>query len=638
MKRSNQKSNHGIALIIVMSIAAIVLILATAFYIQSNAAVRTNLYEKGISLAETGSEMARGWAEEQAVLGNSLSQWTTSQTITSTTTPSAVPLSFETGGAVDFSSQALKVLGPSSLQAYGIPITIPVYSSTGSLIGTKTTGYSAFVMEAGSKIQVFALGAIGNSPNQIISVKELHVIIKPVSYTSFTYFQGDPSEPVAILDGSRDSITNQPLTSTCSPCTGDTLFSSGDTIPGGNSSLSFDKSYSAGQMVVLPSPSSNNALTGLGSSDYYFSLTNSQNAVYAGQNVYVPNGGNSGIWTGEQSIGLPTTSGKGSLTNVMQQLFSSAVTGGLFLYDPGGGRVSTSNTDWVPQNNWDPQNGWNSGDKVNVVVSNKNDQMTCSDGSQGDIKIELNGYWIAYYENGAGPYVLYGPGGTEGGYASHCFNSQTLEDHIVYVDGNMGIQSNWNGNTSNLTGGYEGNMSYVSPGRISLTGDLTSQSFLNDNSSVIQSGSVPSNYTFKSSSSDVSGLITPYQIAVNPSSPENFTNTMILEQLGSPSTLPWQWYDGSDIGSNFTINFSDSNIIHDCSTPCSNYNLYGTQIQYYRSSPPYQYYNNVYQPFDFNLLQSQPPYSPAYSAGYDVVYWEQVNRSTGQDMNYDNVP
>ncbi len=642
-----KKPNRGIALIIVMGIAAIILILSIAFFIQSNVAVKTSLYEKAISLAETGSEAARGWAEEQTANGHALPQWVTSQTISS----SAAPLSSTGSGNINFSSQELTTLGPATLKAYGVPVTVPIYNSSGSQIGTKTDGYFAFEMHAGTRIQIFAIGAVGDNPNQISSVKELHVIIKPVSYTTFNYFEGDPNEPVPIFDGSPDAITNQPLTTTCSTCAGDTLYTSGSDIPGGNSFYSFDKSYSAGQMVVLPPPSTHNELTGMSSADYYFSLKDSQDAVVAGSNVYLPNGGNSGIWTGNQSIGLPTASGNGTLTNVMQTLFNNAINSGLFIYDPGGWRVSTSNTDWVPSSSWDPQTGFNSNNKVNIVVSNPSDLMTCSDGSQGDIEVKTNFQSTSYYLNGQGPYSI-------NTYSSHCFNSTTLKDHIVYTDGNMGIQSDWQGSTSSLTGGYSGNMSYVSPGKVTITGDLTSQSFLNDNSSYITSGTVPST-PFNSSGSDVSGLITPYQINVNPTNPNHFANTMVLEQLGSPSTIPWAWSDrlGSDSANYFTVNFSGSSnlsgsvspsasngylgshIYKDCgSGSCSNYLLYGTQIQYSRSSPPYNDYNNIYEPFDINLLQREPPYSPIISAGYDVVYWEVVNRTTGQDMNYDNLP
>ena len=646
-----KKQNQGIALIIVMGIAAIILILSMAFFIQTNVAVKTSLYEKSISLAETGSETARGWAEEQTANGHALPQWaTTSPTISSsapTISASAVPLSFATGGNVNFSSQELNTLGPTTLRAYGVPVTVPIYNSAGTQIGTKTDGYFAFEMHAGTRIQIFAIGAVGDNPNQIVSVRELHVIIKPVSYTTFNYFEGDPNQPVALFNNSPDAITNQPLTTTCSPCTGDTLYTSGSDIPGGNSFYSFDKSYSAGQMVVLPPPSTNNELTGMSSADYYFSLNNSQDAVAAGSNVYMPNGGNSGIWTGNQSIGLPTASGNGTLTNVMQTLFNNAVNSGLFIYDPfPNERVSASNTDWVPYPNWDPQTSMN---EVNIVVSNPGDPMSCNNGP-GDIKVTSNGQWLVYYLNGQANFLS--PN------SSICVNSTTLQDHIVYTDGNMGIQSYWNGNTASLSGGYAGNMSYVSPGKITITGDLTSQSFLNDNSSYITSGTVPST-PFNSSGSDVSGLITPYQINVNPTNPNHFTNTMVLEQLGSPSTIPWSWSDhlGSDSANYFTVNFSGSNNLSGSSSPsasngylgsniyshcssgnCSNYLLYGTQIQYFRSSPPYSNYNNIYEPFDINLLQREPPYSPIISAGYDIVYWEVVNRVTGQDMNYDNLP
>src|ERR1700687_1438105 len=55
----------GIALIILLAIVSILLTMVIAIFIQSNVELNKIQYQLAVSLAETGSEAARGWVETQ---------------------------------------------------------------------------------------------------------------------------------------------------------------------------------------------------------------------------------------------------------------------------------------------------------------------------------------------------------------------------------------------------------------------------------------------------------------------------------------------------------------------------------------------------------------------------------------------
>ncbi len=399
--------------------------------------------------------------------------------------------------------------------------------------------------------------------------------------------------------------------------------------------------------IVRPSSAIQDFFAGLGSQDNSLSksqappkettssLQPGQNSLLSAHQVSNEPNGNSELSLKLNSIAplkrksppLPPATGEDSLINTMQRFLDAAKQSGLFLWDPEDTKLVAGST-WVPEANWNPELA---PDKIHIKLNSSGE--TCTDGSKGDIRI-LNGLprTILYRFNGQ-PGILHPVGDSR----EHCFNSTMLGQHVIYTDGNFSIYAD-------PQNGYIGTLSFVGPGKITVSGQIASKSFLEENAGKFPP---PENYRFKSSIYDVGALVTPYQILLRPTpgQVEGFKSSMVLMQIGQPKTLPLSWNQGLpvlNLDGNFTIKVGGEAfpvLPLGCPMACryQYIYLYGNQLFYTRTANWYRYYAHVYEQFDTNLLKCNPAASPILNAGFHRVDWHEVNRNTGEDMTYNNL-
>lgn len=641
-----KQRESGIILIITLAVAAILLILALAIWTESNVSKNISQYQQAIALAETGAEVVRGWAQRQTYAGRPL-PLTASTPIFARTGGGSLPilptLYFTSGQLVTFRSRSV-----SGTVATGLVVT----DASGQIIG-----YYSAIFRRGPPTEVFALGALGNAPNRIYNVKELHTTIIPNSYSQYNYYSGDPEDIVRLSANSRDRITNQPMATACPTCTPSSncppYCDPGQTIPMSlNPITSFSKSYMGGKLVASIS-SSGHQITGFANSQFYVcptcrdqSLERAVSVDPSTAAVYVPTP--NGLYTGPAaaSNGLPS---RDSLNKIMTALHDVAKGQGLFVWDDtpdaGTGGGGTENS-WIPTNaangtGWDPESPGLLNDDgsvahgntlVHVEISSQANRYSCPRSERGNIRIsDLARYAKPFYFNGIKDDPRNGGIGIQDG-QSRCFDSSQMGNRVMYFAGNIQVETD-------PVNGYSGQFAIVASGKIDVVGPLVSKSFKDSNQLPPQG--VP--YQFRASPSDFAAVITPYKIKFDMDRMQgsDLTSTMLLSQIGMPylgpnneGNLPLDWLRTPPPSLtnryNFTIlQANDSGGL----ITCLNAYLFGTQISYHRSSP-YGYCTDVYQPYDTNLLYGIPPYSIILNAGYIVAGWAEVNRVSGQDMAY----
>lgn len=624
----------GAALVTVILIAVILLILVISILVNSVMSIRSSNYISGLYLAEAGVEFARGGYQHYISSGGTSFQeaWFDSSAF-----PGAEVLQ-SNGNPVTYPNVGNPLID--GQPASGIPLDMPQYDESGAFLGNRRIGYFAYRIINTEPIEIYSIGAIGSSATSIRIIKGIHARIKPVAYTDFSKFIASPfhtgNDAIFVTNSTRDPIDNSLLFTGTSGT--NTTVVPGDPISGGSSLLSFNKSFLAGQLSLYTSSASNKQFVGFEKGSYYTAAP-AVNVAAGSQSVDLHNsGGNSGLFTNQSNLGLPSND---KLYGTDSYADGDATDGGLDgqlanlakgsgLYIEGNGFWPNSNSGSIDSTHVDSSDNKpykvtlsltpdESATKVTVKNIRFGSQRVWNSASDALVSTSvtsqtLNFNGSQYTLNSTGTTspplpsgVNYTVSGSEG---TLNFNINSLSQHIIYTRANMEVS----GDATALYR-FTGKMSLYSPGKLDVTGNLIYKSYNKTGSS--------GSYSFSSSPNDMLGLMSPNKINLNPVSgqKEGFTLTAALMQLGATN------YDNRN---KFTISTQNY-------APTDSYNeifLYGSQVNFTRSGNWYNNYTDVYQPFDTNLLQFQPPLSPVLSAGHNIVYWREINMNTGQDIEY----
>lgn len=638
----------GAALVTVILIAVILLILVISILVNSVMSTRSSNYISGLYIAEAGVEFARGGYQHYISSGGTSfpEAWFDSSAFPGGAggAGAAETLRFTDGSIVTYPNVGNPLID--GQPASGIPLDMPQYDESGAFLGNKRIGYFAYRIINTEPIEIYSIGAIGSTATSIRMIKGIHARIKPVAYTDFSKFIASPfhtgNDAIFVTNSSRDPIDNS-LLFTGTSGTNRTV-APGDSISGGSSLLSFNKSFLAGQLSLYTSSASNKQFVGFEKGSYYFTKADAAPAVnvaVGSQSVDLhTSGGNSGLFTNQSNIGLPNNNnlygtdgyadGDSTDGGLDGQLANLAKGSGLYI--EGNGFWPNSNSDRGSIDSTHVDSSDNKPYKVTLSLTPDESatEVTIKNIRFGTQKVwnsvsnalvstsvtsqTLNFNGSQYTLNSTGTTSPPLPSGVNysvsGGVGTLNFNINSLSQHIIYTRANMEVSGDASDNYK-----FTGKMSLYSPGKLDVTGNLIYKSYNKTGSS--------GSYSFSSSPNDMLGLMSPNKINLNPVSgqKEGFTLTAALMQLGTTDSAN---------RNKFTISTQNY-------APTDSYNeifLYGSQVNFTRSGNWYSNYTNVYQPFDTNLLQFQPPLSPVLSAGHNIVYWREINMNTGQDIEY----
>lgn len=670
----------GMILVATLMMAAVLLILGVSLYSSGLFALSMKAETTEVYLADLGIEYARGMMQRAAGGGplylNSL----------------AVPAEGGLGPARLTDSNGADVEYPMSSSWFsstpgvtpawksnvqGIPVQRPVYDAGGNLIGQSVIGFFAFFLVGGTgeTTDVYAIGAPGTAANAVSSFRTLHGRLKPITYTEYTMFQGNPNQTVALTPSYTDPFYN------ISPFRGGgagPLYNTGDTVTGLGTRQSFSRIYVAGEMDINTG-ASGQQFTGFDMGAYHVpqnpvKVTGNPVNIRSTEQLFTNSASvGTGLPTADGTPGaaVPAPNGSSEVQRLMDGLKVVAENGGVYLdgnkfqlgedpyykgTNPGGNpfgnkfiassevpnserRTVAGNTYvsdpsdplWEPTTikSYDPGTGaereatsqataYNSGG--NDYYNNYYDIKLLSNGNVQIQNISRD-YGVA-----PGNWSIKVNGSPQGYSGALNLPISSLNNHIIYLKGN-----------AKISGTLDGRLTIVSEGKVLIDNNLTYAD------TTVTPGGGGTAISRSSPADDLLGIFTPRKVEIFPQNIGDQDNTILCGTVLALGSNPTS-VRGQDM--KWTIHL-DPYYFADGSTK-STISFFGSQVYYQRDSTwKLKYRNgrtdisptssdqpvNPFQMYDQSLLFTQPPFTPAISQGYNIIYWAEVNKS-GQDIRY----
>lgn len=684
--KKRRKRNQGSALVVVMWIT--VLFLIAGIYLwnyNSFFSVRTRADTQAYSICDSAIEFVRG-AMQSATFALTPQPPVTSDDVLYF--PTRQRLFYSSGAPVDWSmpSSFFTGIGQPTWKdnVYGVPVTDP---NNGRIIG-----YAAYFMVRGAQqdiADIYAMGALGTSPTAIYARKQVHARIKPYTYSEYTLFSGNPNQNVTLSNTYTD-----PFFGASGVFQGSASFNYGAGAPvtGGAATRNFNKIFVAGNINInVPASGSLTPYPQFNGFDMATFQVKGTRAdpVQALAPIEIPS--TAQLYTGAPPApdqGLPWSQPRPSnpsetsqVEQLMSSLHTNAFSTGVVLneapssgnafymaddpyytgavanpahnkfvistedpadptaltgtsYIPGANSVNTCS--FGPCRNWDPTTIIDPSTSTEDTRYNQPYDIQLN--SNGTITVDGFAVDQTVYVNGAATSVTAGTPLT--------INPNTLPNKILYIKGNATVHGTLNGTVT-----------VVAEGRITVTDDVRysdrtyTDRFVGPTQVGIDVG--PSSKPYNP---DMLGLITPRKIELDPqTNVDNLAVSAVMTEMGSNPQSYSPPLGADDPSIKWTLHLNPlsphyipitSGGLFDSNNPYHSINFFGSQVQYSRDKNWVNFYSNgrgspidptllpasSFAVYDSSLLQNEPPFSIALSAGYQVVYWAPIHDTTGADL------